>query len=445
MSTFSIGENHGGLHLSDKELDRITTASTLTLGSLQTHNIFIDGATHSDTPSDVYIISRISTSFVNNASTFATRVGIHADNDVTVGSNVSFSGGTVTIVADATCNSTGTFTITPTGSIASTDNAIWIQAYDVSLLGPLDSGTSATHFVGCSNVSIDVGGDGSSLTGQMRLARSELQLISSTNLTFNAESASIFVYETVISDTEKVLDRITFNAYSSLIFKQSCVFKSIRGAAPELNITNDVKVVEGHLVLEATKYFVESGVYVQSEAQNIYVEPTAGSSGVMHTSTPVTWRGINDIAFEVPLMVYGSGILNMVTDSDEDASGTLSFSPAAHVVVKDSSVAAVVLTVADIQLGSKLSAMDANVTIETTNSTNSIMSLGANHGGLHLSQIEFDRITTSQILTIGGKQTELVYVDGATRSDSTAGIEIYGRSHISFQGTASTFNTTLRL
>jgi len=75
--------------LSDAELDRITTATTLTLGSLQTDRVFIDGVSHVDTPSDVYVLSMNSVAFLGSASSFSTRVGVHADNDIDISTNVN--------------------------------------------------------------------------------------------------------------------------------------------------------------------------------------------------------------------------------------------------------------------------------------------------------------------------------------------------------------------
>merc|ERR1711871_1134825 len=113
------------------------------------------------------------------------------------------------------------------------------------------------------------GGPGTTTTGQMRVDRSELSKLTSTNLTFNAESASIHVYETQSQDTSTVTDRVTFNAAKNLVFADSNVWKSMRGVAPKLNISSDIKVTDSHLVLESINYHVSSGSYVKSEIGNI--------------------------------------------------------------------------------------------------------------------------------------------------------------------------------
>jgi hypothetical protein len=257
------------MHLSDAELDRITTTTTLTLGSLQTDKVYFDGVSHTDTPADVYAIAMDTITFQGAATSFVTRVGVHADKDIVVKSSVTVSGGSLTYVADADCDNGGQLRVSSAGSVSTTNNVFWIQANDVVLSGPLDSGSVATHFIGCSGVSLDIG-DGYG-TGSMKISGAELRFLTSTNLTFNAESASITVFDTVSEDTTTVSDRITFNAHANLVFMGSSVFKSVRGVAPKLNISGDLKMTESHLVLEATEFIVDSGSWIQSEIGNIYI------------------------------------------------------------------------------------------------------------------------------------------------------------------------------
>jgi hypothetical protein len=191
----------------------------------------------------------------------------------------------------------------------------------------------------------------------MRVNRTELAQLTCTNLTFNAESASIHVYETQSQDTTGVTDRVTFNAAKNLVFADSNVWKSMRGVAPKLNISADIKTWEDHMVFESTEYYVDSGVWVQSEIGNIYVEPTSGGSGSMRSETPVTWRSANDVTFEVPMTVFGSGSIMYQADSDEDGAGTVSFSSVASVTVSDSAVQQIVVTAADVILEANMKAM----------------------------------------------------------------------------------------
>ena len=309
--------------------------------------------------------------------------------------------------------------MTRAGSITVVNNAVWIQANDVAITGTINSGTMPIHFIGCSGVSIDVGGPGSTTTGQMRVDRSELSKLTSTNLTFNAESASIHVYETQSQDTTGVTDRVTFNAAKNLVFADSNVWKSMRGVAPKLNISADIKTWEDHMVFESTEYYVDSGVWVQSEIGNIYVEPTSGGSGSMRSETPVTWRSANDVTFEVPMTVFGSGSIMYQADSDEDGAGTVSFSSVASVTVSDSAVQQIVVTAADVILEANMRAMQANVTVQVSNHSGSTLSVGANHGGLHLSDAELDRITTATTLTLGSPQTDDVLVEGVSLTDTS--------------------------
>eukprot|EP00975_Prorocentrum_lima_P058412 12255664-Prorocentrum_lima.AAC.1 len=75
----------------------------------------------------------------------------------------------------------------------------------------------------------------------MKVSKSELQQIHSTNLTFSAVTGSIYVYDTVITDTTYIRDRITMMALNDLVFAASTVFKSIRAVALKLNISADMK------------------------------------------------------------------------------------------------------------------------------------------------------------------------------------------------------------
>lgn len=125
------------------------------------------------------------------------------------------------------------------------------------------------------------------------------------------------------------------------------------------------------MVFESTEYYVDSGVWVQSEIGNIYVEPTSGGSGSMRSETPVTWRSANDVTFEVPMTVFGSGSIMYQADSDEDGAGTVSFSSVASVTVSDSAVQQIVVTAADVILEANMKAMQANVTVQVSNHSGS--------------------------------------------------------------------------
>jgi len=58
-------------------------------------------------------------------------------------------------------------------------------------------------------VNIDIGGTSTSGTGEMKIDRTELRLLTSTKLTFNAVTASVDVFEADIPDTRNVADRVT--------------------------------------------------------------------------------------------------------------------------------------------------------------------------------------------------------------------------------------------
>eukprot|EP00975_Prorocentrum_lima_P062358 12885226-Prorocentrum_lima.AAC.1 len=63
-------------------------------------------------------------------------------------------------------------------------------------------------------------------------------------------------------------------------FKESSIFKSLRTVSPRINLDEDIKVWESHLILESNVLTVASGVHVQSEIENIYVEPIVGGDGI---------------------------------------------------------------------------------------------------------------------------------------------------------------------
>eukprot|EP00466_Bigelowiella_natans_P013806 jgi/Bigna1/144719/aug1.90_g19427 len=444
-SKLSVGANNGGMHVSNAELARIKSDTSVMFGSTQTDIVVVDGATYSHTPADLYFVSMDQIEFKTGASNFATRVGVHADKDIKVGAAVTTTGGTMTWVANANCGTTagsGTFTKTASGSITTTDNTMWIEAYDVVLTanGKIDTGTAALHFVGC-GVSIDVGGTGTTTTGQMRLSRAELQLLKSTNLTFSSVAGAVSVYNTLATDTTDVLNRVTFNAFTKVDFLGSSIFKSVRAAAPSINIKDDMKVTEGHLVLEAQNYVVDGGIWIQSEVNNIYVEPPKGGTGSMTTSTPVTWKAAEDLTFEVPISITGTAGAMFEADGDEDKSGTVSFNNVATVSVTGGGVDHVKITGADLFLEANLNAAQANVTIQVSNHTDSTLSIGANHGGMHLTNTELNRITTTTSLNLGSTQTDHVFVNGVTHTKSPTEVNILSMLMTKFRGAGSTFQT----
>ena len=144
-----------------------------------------------------------------------TRVGVHAYDDVSISAPVTVNGGSLTVVADAHCSGVGTFTLSGSGSIDTNSNSFWLQTADIDLRKQIDTGSQAFHLIGCSGIDIDVGGNGLTTTGDIKISQSELQKIKSTNLTFNTESGSIYVYKTVSQHTTSVTDCVTLNADKS--------------------------------------------------------------------------------------------------------------------------------------------------------------------------------------------------------------------------------------
>jgi len=84
----------------------------------------------------------------------------------------------------------------------------------------------------------------------------------------------------------------------------------------------------------------------------------------------------------------------------------------APLTVTHNTVRQLFLAAADIKLDSTFEALRSNVTIQPSNSTGSMLSLGHNSGGLHLSNAEVGRIRTRTILNLGSLQTDYVVMDG---------------------------------
>ena len=226
-SALGVGGNYGGMHLSGVELNRITTTSTLTLGSVQTDQVILDGVNYEHKPVDIFVISMNSIDFKGGSSSFLSRVGIRADNDITTGSLIRTNGGSVKIVADAACDGTGTFKVTSSGSVTTSSNYLIIEANDAELAGRLDSGYAATRFVGCAGVPIGAGGTGAH-NGQTTLSQAELQQTNSHNLSFTAMTDNVRAYKTVAADTEKIMGRVCFQANHYIAFHGSPTFKATR-------------------------------------------------------------------------------------------------------------------------------------------------------------------------------------------------------------------------
>ena len=337
----------------------------------------MNGATQTQSPSETKLVAENDVLFTGAASTFNTKFGAYANNDVIIDTSnlVTVSNGPVFMYADIDCNRIGDFNLKATGVLDTTNQVLTMKGAGLVLDGTYNTGTAHSVVTGCTGYNIDVGSDGTTTTGEIHITQTDLQKMNGINITIKADAGDLNIYKTVASDTTNIAGRITLDADNQLVFRDSSVWKSVRAVSPMIIINADLKVNEGHLVLEASNYTVDAGVYVQSEVQNIYVEPTSGGSGSMRTNTPVTWRSANDVTFEVPMTVFGSGSMMFQADSDESAEGTVSFSSVSHVTVSDSAVQQIVVTGADLILESNMNAVQANVTIQPSNYSSSKLSV----------------------------------------------------------------------
>ena len=84
------GVSSGGLYLDNNELNRISTTGILTLGSNQTYDVIVKGASHTKTAiSETRIEAENDITFTGAASSFVTKFGAYANDDVTIATGTS--------------------------------------------------------------------------------------------------------------------------------------------------------------------------------------------------------------------------------------------------------------------------------------------------------------------------------------------------------------------
>mmetsp|Transcript_30456 Transcript_30456/g.74154 ORF Transcript_30456/g.74154 Transcript_30456/m.74154 type:complete len:207 (+) Transcript_30456:3873-4493(+) len=94
-----------------------------------------------------------------------------------------------------------------------------------------------------------------------------------------------------------------------------------------------------------------------------------------------------------------------------------------------------------------MNASYANVTLQVSNHSASTLSLGgtSSRGGMWITDAELDFITTKNRLTIGSFQTDQVFVNGISHTDTPVAVAFMSMNRITFEGTASTFMTQVTI
>jgi hypothetical protein len=363
------------LHLSNVELDRLFTTSSLTLGGEYTSSLTIDGVLLANNASvielwSLYAQNSSVVQFTGGVSNFTQPLDVRSTSNIIVSTNVtaissSFLGDSsftptssfqssviglvVSLMADSDCDRVGNVTISAYCVVTSSNRPLLVQTHDLDMSGILSAGLSFIRVSSCSGGSrtIDIGGDGLT-SGDMRVSEVELSLLRAANVSIqtNGNGSSIRVHSVSATDVSGISDSVTLDARtngSSISFLHSSEWRSLIALASSgLSISGNVSTTIGNLWLEGDSDSVGSdslAILVDSlwlsaagAGSQLLLQPS--QSGNITAVAPVFLSGSNGVQIMAPTYIQsGSGVVRIQADSDVDGLGVLLFGTSGSVNV----------------------------------------------------------------------------------------------------------------
>ncbi|OYP35811.1 beta strand repeat-containing protein [Rhodopirellula sp. MGV] len=351
------------------------------------------------------------------------------------------TGGTLTVNADTDSgDNSGTFTISATGSLTSSNQSLTITANDVNLLGAINIGTGTLHVNDSDGSGIGLGN--AVVANGLNLSGSELEKIQAGALDL-ATSGSIYVSGVAASDTALIVGLTTLDSDGQISFSGSgSSFDSLDvQAANGILINSDLITTGGDLSLDADTNNTVDGVDAVLFAAGVTVQ-SAGSlsmsadQGGLVGSGALTLQAADGITINQSLTTAGALIIDADTDAG-DGNGLLTIATGMAI---DTNGNELQITADDISFGGTINVGTASVTITESEGTGIGLGTGVVVGGMNLSQSEWDAIQAGNLSLIS---TGGFVVSGINQSSNLSGTislsDNGGTADVAFQSTASTF------
>jgi hypothetical protein len=437
------------LELDGNELQRITTAGGLQLGSGRSGSMFVTGVTAANS---AYVgtmeldATRASAAvtFKTTATTFTNGIIVRATAGVILSESVT-TGTTPTAVSAGT-----SLTIESTKSLVSTNQVLVVTALDLVLggtsPGAMSSGTAAMSIHGgTASQTIGLGGTAK----DMHITAAELTLVSATGLTVgNGVNGNIYVDAVTEASSDNV--GATFTLLAS------------RDDAQIHFITGDSTF--NKLAAQADNgVFVEASVNTDTTTMDFNgdVDDSADSADGVHvkngitatSTTLITLISTNGNIEPAGDATFASGTGITLTDSLTGNGGHLVFDAAvapatlgtltvASTMTLSSTDGDITITAVDIDMAGNMDSGTATIAIHGAKDTQTI-GLGA-AAQMHITDGELGKITASGGLSIGNGDNGSITVTGLTdaNTDTVATMTLVATKSemtVTFTGSRSTF------
>jgi len=252
-----IGATVKPFHVSDAELGRCLTTSTMSIGDAITGSITVNGVTAGNTGS-ITALSLIATQggkqvvFDTTSSAFSGGLHVSAAGGVQLKRSVTSNG------ASSISAGTGTLTLEASHALSTTGNTLVLVADDVNLLGTtVSSGAALISLKSFSSRTIGIGTD----TEQMDVAKTEVAILQSGGLIVGGVTAAgIKVTDITKSDSNGVSGTVTLMA---LVDDAQVVFSGISSTFYGINAKGDDGVT-----INADMFITSGSVYLDGDADD---------------------------------------------------------------------------------------------------------------------------------------------------------------------------------
>jgi hypothetical protein len=468
--TVGLGATAKDMHLDGAELQRMTAAAGLTIGSSFSGTMTVDGIADGN-GQHVATLTLLATGaskeveFVSTDSSFNKGMTVQAAAGITVGMSVTVQGASF-FDADTDDNNAGTLTISTGKTLSSSSSAntkLYLTAYDVDLDGSVSMGSSkqfGVHIHGSSSQSLGLGG----FSGNMQLDGNELQRISASGLTLGSSGSSTITAFTVHGVTQPNSDYIT--DYVSIVATADdakVIFETTGSTFNYLSVRADDGITvaadlssdnQSSGTVDDIKLDGDSDSSATNDSSNdIHVNPgvtiTAGvllkldaqSGGIAPAGAATFAAAQGGITLNDDLTGNGGAL---VFDAAVAAAGELTIASTKSLKSLDADIT---ITATDLDFAtSSISAGTAAMTIHGRSGTQQTIGLGATPKNMQISDAELQRITAVYGLTLGNSDNDDVTVNGVTATSAVGTVTLAATrsaSKVVFAGSGSTFTGLL--
>jgi trimeric autotransporter adhesin len=217
--------------------------------------------------------------------------------------------------ADSDSDSSGDFTVSATGSVATNNNTLSIKARDVDLQGTLNAGAAGDIVLTMSGTgNIQLGDSTLCPSCPMQISGAELENITAATLTVDSSNGAIFV-DNVTATNSGNIGAVTLNSGRHLSFRgNASTFNALTAnATTDMDVFISLTTVTGDLILTGdsdasggSRFLLFSDPVLTSAGDIVL---TSGSGGTIDASVAAVMGAAGSIVINADLDVVGAAML----------------------------------------------------------------------------------------------------------------------------------------